>query len=155
VLTVTPPPLRERAEDIPLLAAHFLEQCCAEMRLPPKALSPEVLACLASRSWPGNVRELQNFVRRLAVFCPAAQVDMQHLRQAGGGAEPCAASQAEPLAPYKQAKAHVVDEFTKRYLKQVLERTGGNVSEAARISGIERVSLQKIIKRMDGRTASV
>ncbi|MHC1753015.1 sigma-54-dependent transcriptional regulator [Humidesulfovibrio sp.] len=153
VLTVTTPPLRERAEDIPLLAAHFLEQCCAEMRLPPKALSPEVLACLASRSWPGNVRELQNFVRRLAVFCPAAQVDMQHLRQAGGGVEPCAASQAEPLAPYKQAKAHVVDEFTKRYLKQVLERTGGNVSEAARISGIERVSLQKIIKRMDGRPA--
>lgn len=155
VLTVTTPPLRERAEDIPLLAAHFLEQCCAEMRLPPKALSPEVLACLASRSWPGNVRELQNFVRRLAVFCPAAQVDMQHLRQAGGGVEPCAASQVEPLAPYKQAKAHVVDEFTKRYLKQVLERTGGNISEAARISGIERVSLQKIIKRMDGRTAGV
>ena len=155
VLTVTTPPLRERAEDIPLLAAHFLEQCCAEMRLPPKALSPEVLACLASRSWPGNVRELQNFVRRLAVFCPAAQVDMQHLRQAGGGVESCAASQAEPLAPYKQAKAHVVDEFTKRYLKQVLERTGGNVSEAARISGIERVSLQKIIKRMEGRTAGV
>jgi DNA-binding NtrC family response regulator len=123
------------------------------MRLPPKALSPEVLACLAGRNWPGNVRELQNFVRRLAVFCPAAQVDMQHLRQAGGGVEPCAASQAEPLAPYKQAKAHVVDEFTKRYLKQVLERTGGNVSEAARISGIERVSLQKIIKRMDGRPA--
>ena len=153
VLTVTTPPLRERAEDIPLLAAHFLEQCCAEMRLPPKALSPEVLACLAGRNWPGNVRELQNFVRRLAVFCPAAQVDMQHLRQAGGGVEPCAASQAEPLAPYKQAKAHVVDEFTKRYLKQVLERTGGNVSEAARISGIERVSLQKIIKRMDGRPA--
>ncbi len=148
VLTVHTPPLRERAEDIPILAAHFLEQCCAEMRLPPKALSPEVLACLAGRGWPGNVRELQNFVRRLAVFCPVGQVEMGHLRQAEGGPALHSAAAPEPLAPYKQAKAKVVDDFTRRYLDQILEKTGGNVSEAARLSGIERVSLQKIIKRM-------
>ena len=149
VLTVLSPPLRERTEDIPLLAAHFLEQCCAEMRLPPKVLGPEVLACLGSRQWPGNVRELQNFLRRLAVFCPVGQVDMSHLRLAEGGPAPCPTGAEAPLGPYKQAKAKVLDDFTRRYLEQVLEKTGGNVSEAARISGIERVSLQKIIRRMN------
>jgi DNA-binding NtrC family response regulator len=151
VLTVTPPPLRDRREDIPLLAAFFLEQACREMKLPGKVLGPEALACLAARPWPGNVRELQNFVRRLAVFCPASQVEMAHLRQAGGDrTEGCALGQAGPLAPYKQAKAHVLDEFTRSYVQLVLEKTGGNVSEAARISGIERVSLQKILKRLGG-----
>lgn len=147
VLTITPPPLRERKEDIPLLAAHFLAQACNEMRLPPKALSPEAIVCLAERPWRGNVRELQNFVRRLAVFCPGAQIDLNHLRQAEGvPGNGC--SQPEPLAPYKEAKAHVLESFTRRYVEQVLETTHGNISEAARISGIERVSLQKILRRM-------
>jgi len=151
VLTVATPPLRDRADDIPLLAATFLEQCCAEMRLPAKVLGPEVVACLAARRWPGNVRELQNFLRRLAVFCPTSQVDMNHLRQAEGGNAHCPPSALDQLAPYKQAKAKVLDDFTRRYLEQVLEKTGGNVSEAARVSGIERVSLQKIIRRMGGK----
>jgi DNA-binding NtrC family response regulator len=150
VLTVYTPPLRERAEDIPLLAAQFMEQSCAEMRLPSKTLSPEVLACLASRAWPGNVRELQNFIRRLAVFCPNPFVEMSHMRQAEGGPALSTSLVSEPLGPYKQAKAHVLDQFTRRYVEQVLERTGGNVSEAARVSGIERVSLQKIMKRLGG-----
>jgi len=149
VLTITPPPLRERKEDIPLLAAHFLVQACNEMRLAPKALSPEAMVCLAERPWRGNVRELQNFVRRLAVFCPGAQIELNHLRQAEGGLSgPNGCAQPEPLAPYKDAKAHVLESFTRRYVEQVLETTGGNISEAARISGIERVSLQKILKRM-------
>jgi len=150
VLTISTPPLRDRKEDIPLLAAHFLAQTCAEMRLPPKVLGPETVACLTERPWPGNVRELQNFIRRLAVFCPNPQVDMNHLRQAEGGlpGHALCSPQAEPLAPYKEAKAHVLDGFTKRYVEQVLEMSGGNISEAARISGIERVSLQKILRRM-------
>ena len=160
VLTVATPPLRDRREDIPLLAAFFLGQTCREMRLSPKVLGPEAVACLCERPWPGNVRELQNFVRRLAVFCPGKVVEMAHLRQAEGGqpgqtgqAGGCGPGSAAPLAPYKQAKAHVVDGFTRRYVEQILETTGGNISEAARISGIERVSLQKIIKRMGAKPA--
>jgi DNA-binding NtrC family response regulator len=99
------------------------------------------------------VRELQSFVRRLTVFCPLKLVGMAHLRQAEGGRpEGCAPRQGEPLAPYKQAKAHVLGDFTRSYVEQVLEKAGGNVSEAARISGIERVSLQKIIKRLGARS---
>ena len=160
VLTVTTPPLRERREDIPLLAAFFLGQTCREMRLSPKVLGPEAVACLCARPWPGNVRELQNFVRRLAVFCPGKRVELAHLRQAEGGqpgqsgqAGGCGPGPDAPLAPYKEAKAHVLDGFTRRYVEQILETTGGNISEAARISGIERVSLQKIIKRMGAKPA--
>jgi len=152
VLTITPPALRERKEDIPLLAAHFLAQACTEMRLAPKVLSPEAMICLAERPWRGNVRELQNFVRRLAVFCPGEQIDLNHLRQAEGGLpgqQECA--RPEPHVPYKEAKAHVLEAFTRRYVEQILETTGGNISEAARISGIERVSLQKIIRRVGAR----
>lgn len=150
VLGVTTPPLRERRDDIPLLAAHFLAQTCAEMRLPPKVLGAEAVACLAEHPWPGNVRELQNFMRRLAVFCPGPVVELSHLRQAEGGQHCPAQAKArrEPLAPYKEAKAHVLEGFTRRYVEQVLEQSGGNVSEAARISGIERVSLQKILRRL-------
>ncbi|NMC50612.1 MAG: sigma-54-dependent Fis family transcriptional regulator, partial [Desulfovibrio sp.] len=152
VLTVSTPPLRERREDIPLLAAHFLAQTCEEMHLTPKVLGPEAVACLCERPWPGNVRELQNFVRRLAVFCPGSQVLMAHLRQAEGLTPdqpgPCPSGASDPLAPYKEAKAHVLEGFTRNYVARILEMTGGNISEAARLSGIERVSLQKIIKRI-------
>jgi DNA-binding NtrC family response regulator len=148
VLTIHTPPLRDRADDIPLLADHFLAQTCREMQIAQKRLSPEAMACLCGREWPGNVRELQNFVRRLAVFCPGDTVEMAHLRLVGGPAD-CAAPVAEPpLTPYKDAKAHVVDEFTRRYVERLLERTEGNISEAARISGLERVSLQKILRRL-------
>ncbi|MGE4551825.1 MAG: sigma-54-dependent transcriptional regulator [Desulfovibrionaceae bacterium] len=152
VLTVATLPLRDYREDIPRLAAHFLGQTCEEMRLSPKVLGPEVVACLCDRPWPGNVRELQNTVRRLTVFCPGRQVGMTHLRQAEGDAAAGPGCDEDRLAPYKEAKARVLAEFTRNYLDQVLAKTGGNVSEAARLSGIERVSLQKIIKR-NGRTA--
>jgi len=156
VLTVNTPPLRDYRDDIPRMAAHFLSQTCLEMHQDPKTLSPEVTACLCDRPWPGNVRELQNTVRRLAVFCPGRQVEMVHLRLAEGrlsgpgaawpGDGPEEAGE-DRIDAYKEAKARVLDEFTRNYLERLLARTGGNISEAARLAGLERVSLQKIIKR--------
>ena len=148
VLTIVTPPLRERVDDIPLLADHFLGVCCAEMRLPQKRLSPEATVCLCSRAWPGNVRELQNFIRRLAVFCPGELVEPFHLRFVEGQAECAPCSDEAPLAPYKDAKSLVLEDFTRRYVERLLEGTRGNISEAARVSGLERVSLQKILRRL-------
>ena len=149
VLTLRTPPLSERKADIPLLAAHFLDQACRELSQPAKRLPPEVMAALAGRDWPGNVRELQNFVRRMTVFCPGGDLDMACLSLAGGGAAAVPEGAAGAgMAPYKEAKSRLVEDFTRRYVAEVLTRTGGNVSEAARVSGIERVSLQKIIRRM-------
>jgi DNA-binding NtrC family response regulator len=148
VLTVYVPALRERAEDIPLLARHFLNQAVAEMGASEKVVAPEVLAWLAGRDWPGNARELQNYMRRLAVFCPEPEVTMRwvHLAEAGAGAvaSPCGAG----LSAYKEAKARVVDQFTAGYVQELLRACKGNVSEAARVSGLSRVAVQKILGRL-------
>ncbi|HKK32619.1 MAG TPA: sigma-54 dependent transcriptional regulator, partial [Desulfomicrobiaceae bacterium] len=149
VLTIAVPSLRERGEDIPLLATYFLQQSCREMGLSPKFADPEVLAWLSQRPWSGNVRELQNVMRRLTVFCPGERLGMDVLRMAGDGAEVREAEPgAEPSMPYKDAKAAVVDSFTRRYVQSLLQDTGGNISEAARRSGLSRMALQKILSRL-------
>lgn len=147
VLHLQAPPLRNRSDDIPLLARHFLTNSCREMNLPDKDIAPEVLSFLASRAWPGNVRELQNFMRRLAVFAPSQVLDMPQVYMAENAMRQPDQEQATQL-PYKEAKARVVDDFTNTYVRELLRNTGGNVSEAARHSGLERVSLQKILKRL-------
>ena len=149
VLTVRLPPLRERREDIPLLATAFLERACRETGIGDKEFSPEALAALAGRDWPGNVRELFNFVRRLTVFCRGDVIGPAAVAAADPGRAYPAEPEADDLpSPYLEAKARVVDAFTRRYVEQLLGQTRGNVSEAARISGLERVSLQKILRRM-------
>ncbi len=160
VLTVTLPPLRERVEDIPLLAQHFLRGTCREMGLPDKDIAPEVLQWMSSRPWPGNVRELQNFIRRMTVFCTRERLDMSLVRMlAGEERQPeCQGAQSPSRLwdsrVYKEAKAEVVNAFTRDYLHDLLTATRGNVSEAARISGLSRVAIQKILARMQERAAS-
>ena len=160
VLTVTLPPLRERVEDIPLLAHHFLRRSCQEMGLAEKEIAPEVLQWMSTRLWPGNVRELQNFVRRMTVFCTGNRLDMSLVavvgegeRQPPGRSRQIYARMKEAKA-YKEAKADVVNAFTHEYVRDLLTATKGNVSEAARISGLSRVALQKILARMGEHAAS-
>lgn len=159
VLVLSLPPLRERVEDIPLLARVFLARSCREMGLAAKEASPEVLQWLAARPWPGNVRELENFVRRLAVFATGERVDMALVRtvleggvQMGPARVGATPPPGLPLA-YKEAKAAVVHDFTLDYVRGLLTRTQGNVSEAARLSGLSRVALQKILARTGERAA--
>lgn len=152
VLTVTLPPLRERAEDIPLLAGHFFRAACREMGLAEKEVDPEVLHWMSAHPWPGNVRELQNFVRRLTVFAATDRVDMNlvNLVQQGGCVPVTAAlvgSQGR-IGEYKAAKEEVLAAFTQSYVHDLLVQTRGNVSEAARVSGLSRVALQKILSRL-------
>ncbi len=144
VLDVQTPALREHKEDIPLLAAWFLTQACEEMGVERKHLSPEAMSALSLREWPGNVRELQNFMRRMAVFADGPVVDPRHLRSGDGRR-----AAGGTLSPYKDAKREVVENFTRQYLGDLLRSTGGNISETARVSGIGRVSLQKILRRID------
>lgn len=154
VLSISLPPLRERVEDIPLLVAHFFRVASREMGLVEKEIAPEVMHWMAAHPWPGNVRELQNFVRRLTVFASTERVDMDLVRLVCQGAglgsleEPCSGVPRGPLGAYKTAKAEAVKVFTQAYVHELLAQTRGNVSEAARISGISRVALQKILARM-------
>ncbi|EPR42097.1 two component, sigma54 specific, transcriptional regulator, Fis family [Desulfovibrio sp. X2] len=143
VLALNLPPLRERKGDVLLLARYFMHKACAELGLPDKELSPEVLGHLAAGEWPGNVRELQNTIRRLAVFGTSGTVAMDAVRLAGG--EPAARDGELPL--FKEAKGQVVDGFTRDYIREAMARAGGNVSQAARISGLSRVAVQNMLAR--------
>lgn len=157
VVTVWVPPLRERTEDIPLLATTFLDKACRELSVPHREFEAGVLEHLTARDWPGNVRELQNFVRRLALFSSGDRVTvstLRHAEQSDGGlqvAMPCTeaihAVEDGEVVPYKDAKAELLERFSERYLRELLGSTGGNVTEAARLSGLSRVSIQKMLAR--------
>lgn len=146
VLSISIPPLRSRKDDIPLLARTFLSQSCAEMGMNPKDLAPGVLSLLSARNWPGNVRELQNFMRKLAVFSRDDTVRPEDISRASSGV---GGHDYGSSLPYKEAKTLVMDAFSRGYVKEILQNCSGNISEAARISGLSRMALQKIIIRLE------
>jgi DNA-binding NtrC family response regulator len=147
VLTIDVPPLRERIQDIPLLTQFFILKTCREMSIEGKEIDPEVLSYLTSKTWPGNIRELINFIRRLVLFSRGDRITMSSVALVEGTGN-LPADHPIGITPYKQAKAEVMNQFTRTYVTDLLEKTAGNISEAARQSGLERVSLQKILRRM-------
>ncbi len=158
VVTVTTPSLREIPEDIPILVHHLARRAAGELEMAPVRFSPLVLENLMQREWPGNVRQLQNFVRRLIVFSSGDEIDMADLNvvdnqdmvekipDALGGTDGYAAGGIEA---YTDAKSRVISAFTEAYVKKVLEKTGGNISHGAKLAGMSRVALQKILRRME------
>jgi DNA-binding NtrC family response regulator len=147
VLTVRVPSLRERSGDVPLLALHCLRETCRELGSGEKELVPAALEYLTTRRWPGNVRELLNFVRRLAVFCRGPLITEAQVRllDASAVGRPV---DAIGMETYKSAKERFLDDFTRAYIQRLLDETNGNISQAARLSGLERVSIQKILRRL-------
>ncbi len=145
VVVVRLPPLREREVDIVLLATHFLDHFNAKFGKACGPLTPAAVVALKSHPWPGNVRELQNCIERTVALHAGGPVDAMHLGpvafSAGPGA-PAAESIGEP-ADYGSARAR----FERDYLRRILDAAGGNVSEAARLSGIPRQSLYVRMKR--------
>jgi len=147
VLSVRVPPLREREGDLPLLAQYFLRQTCSDLEKEEMALTPGALDYLSARPWPGNVRELLNFVRRLVVFSagPVITESQARLMDSTHRAYPGIIS---PPETYKDARRRTLEDFTFSYVHLLMEKAGGNISQAARLSGLERFSLQKILKRL-------
>ena len=147
VIAIRMPPLRERSEDIPLLAHYFLNKTLAEMKIAGMTIEPEVLSYLCTKEWPGNVRELQNTIRRLVVFSGRENISMasvQRIEIAGQHTPPVIGE----MGPYKSMKNLVSDKFSRSYIEELLSVTSGNVSEASRISGLSRVAIQKLGQRL-------
>ncbi len=146
VASLNMPALAEIHEDIPLLANHFLAKAACELKIEPKSLSPDVLNHLLLRDWPGNVRELENTIRGWSATIPDEKIQMRHVIQIPKNDE--AIQPDIPFeGPYKELKERVIESFTRSYVTRLLENTGGNISFSARVSGIKRQSLQKIINR--------
>jgi DNA-binding NtrC family response regulator len=135
VIQVRLPPLRERKEDIPMLVEEFLERLGAELQRVLR-VSPDTMATLLAHDWPGNVRELRNVLERGAVVAQGDVIRPEDLGLGGAGS-PCAAA----------AALSSLDEVEKRHIAEVLSRCSGNVSQSARVLGIDRVTLYNKIKK--------
>lgn len=137
ILGLRVPALRERQGDVTLLAHHFVEQVCRRYGLETKTLSAASLRWLEEQRWPGNVRELENLVHDRVLETEGPELVL--------GAP--AAGILESGLDFQGAKARAVAEFERDFLSRLLARTGGNVSEAARLARKERRALGKLIKK--------
>ncbi|HEY6147034.1 MAG TPA: sigma-54 dependent transcriptional regulator [Thermoanaerobaculia bacterium] len=139
VVPIEVPPLRDRAEDIPMLAAHFLGEASARFGRRPKALSPAALDALAAHRWPGNVRELKNVIERVVILSSGDEIgpDDFHFPREGESADG-----PRPDAPLREAR----DDFERRYILAALKRYRGNVSRAAEALDLERSNLYRKLK---------
>jgi len=140
VIRIAVPPLRDRREDIPLLAAHVLREV-ATRGGPPRRLSPEALSALMSYAWPGNVRELENVLERLALAATGETLDVFDL-PASFRERPPATLEA-PLFDGLPS----LEQMEKRYLAHVLEALKGNRTRAAEVLGIDRRTLYRMMER--------
>jgi len=131
------PPLRERSEDIPELARHFLELASTRFGRRPRRLSAEAVRALQAHRWPGNVRELKNLIERLMIFGEGDAIDASDL--------PFSAAETGALAPDAPLK-DARDEFERRYILGALKRHRGNVTRAAETLGLERSNLYRKLK---------
>jgi DNA-binding NtrC family response regulator len=135
------PPLRERPEDILPLALYFLDHFNAKFGKEVGPLAPEAFAALEAAPWPGNVRELQHAIERAVAVKAAGPVSPADL---GLGAPAAAAAAHAPAAPFREAR----EAFEREYFAGLIKAAGGNISEAARMSGIARQNFYAHIKRL-------
>jgi DNA-binding NtrC family response regulator len=142
VVSVTLPPLRERAGDVPALAQHFLERYRRELKRELRGITPEALGCLRRYAWPGNVRELENVVERAAVLADGPEVTARDLPAEIREAGLTDGLGREPARTYHAA----VEEFKRGLIASTLRRTGGNRTRAARLLGLQRTYLARLIR---------
>lgn len=153
-LHVALPPLRERGEDLVLLARHLLQRTLREHDMPAREWSAPALQALARHSWPGNVRELENVILRACLRSDRPQIGADELGLAAAAADGDASS--APAAPgiddgrdlgYAGAKRRAILAFERSYLIGLMQQANGNISHAAEISRTERRHLGKLLKR--------
>ena len=142
VLCVQLPPLRERREDIQLLARHFAERICHSADTPAKTLSRAAIERLESYEWPGNVRELFNVIQRAVLNAPGFDIgeeDIEFISLVN-----CA---TVPATAFRNAKAQVVKTFEREYVQRMLTKHEGNITRAALEAGKERRAFGRLVKK--------
>ncbi len=148
VVPLTAPPLRERREDVPELAEHFLNTYAEENGFLPKALSEETRDLLLQYDWPGNIRELKNLVERLSIMVSGDTIYPEDLPPLDGMSIPKQPGSFPDLGVGKTLR-QVREAVERHYIAEALERHGGNVTRASNALGIERTNLHKKIKQYD------
>jgi len=144
VFPITIPALRERRDDIPHLANHFIEKYCREMNKKPKKLSREAIDLLEKYHWPGNVRELENTIERSIILCSGKTVTPEHLAIRIPSASEIRLREGAGL---KEVGAHAQAEAEKGLIKRVLAKTNGNKRKAAEILKVDYTTLFEKLKK--------
>jgi DNA-binding NtrC family response regulator len=155
VVPIHVPPLRERPEDIPVLTERFIQEFWAQHRepgSPPPVFSDEALRTLQRAPWPGNVRELKNVIEHLVVLVtPGSEVQPDEIPFIDDG--PTDGLGGPIFGPsvmsldYHAAREHVLGEFETAYLKHVVQSARGNISDAARMAGVDRTTLYRLMEK--------
>jgi two-component system, NtrC family, response regulator AtoC len=139
------PPLRERPEDLPALAEHFLRKYCAETGKSKSGIAPSAMQYLRAHRWPGNVRELENAVERAVVLGPGPEITAEDLGLRAV-TDPAGRDAAAPLRvePFHDS----VERFKKDLIRRALEESKGNQTRAAELLGLQRTYLARLIKNL-------
>jgi DNA-binding NtrC family response regulator len=147
VIYIELPSLKERKQDIPLLAYHFLKKYAEMNHKEVKEISPEAMQALLSREYPGNVRELENILERGVIFCTSGTLQVKDLHLDADGESPYPVMK-EDIArlSFKEAKDKMIDLFHNQYIMSLLRESGGNISKAADMAGIQRQYLHRLMK---------
>jgi two-component system nitrogen regulation response regulator NtrX len=139
VIPIFVPPLRDREEDIPLLAEHFMAELAREYGRRPKRLDPGAASGLRGYRWPGNVRELRNVIERLMIMVPGDTISVADLTFLEGAALSREDGGAPPTEPLHEAR----DRFERDYILRALAAHNGNISRTADALGVERSNLYR------------
>ena len=135
VVSLRLPPLAERREDIPLLAAHFLEKIATRYQKAVSGFAADALEYLSAASWPGNIRQLANVVEQCCVLTTGSLVTLAQVQKAVAG-------EASAIPTLAEAKR----QFERDYLERLLRLTGGNVSDAARLADRNRTEFYRLLQ---------
>jgi two-component system nitrogen regulation response regulator NtrX len=143
------PPLRDRRDDVPLLARHFIGEIAAEYGRRPREISPEAMAALVGQGWPGNVRELRNIIERLVIMTPGERIEARHLpAPLLAGSPAVAEAGVAGIAAGREFPSLTAarEDFEKRYIWRKYQECGGNMSRTAETLQVERSNLYRKMK---------
>jgi DNA-binding NtrC family response regulator len=145
VVRVSVPALRQRLDDIPLLADHFVRQFCGDRHI---EIGARELEKLKLHAWPGNVRELRNVIERACALCHGDRLEIDETFEVHPISEaPAAGGGVDLDLPFKQAKARVIDAFEREYIQALLKRHKGNLSAASRSAEVDRKHFRELLRK--------
>lgn len=151
VIRIDLPPLRDRREDIPLLSYHFLKKYASINQKDIREISPAALQALMELPFNGNVRELENIIERGTIFCRGNALEPDDLFMEINPAQsyrPPEPGLSPADLPFKEAKDQMIHLFHKHYIEKLLLKSGGNISRAAELAGIQRQYLHRLMKEI-------
>ncbi len=147
VINIQLPPLRQRADDLALILRRELADPEVVAKHGRKRFSPEAMSVLTAYHWPGNVRELINVLSHVLTFSDGEDIDVSHLPARVQGQQKEAPVPFNEHLSFKDAKEQLLETFEREYIGQVLRRCEGNISRAARESGLHRKSIERLVKK--------